>query len=504
MDTLAGLLSYRPDLADRLAILFEDSAYTYADLEALSTRVAHALVGQGIKPRDVVCQVAGSHPEQIINMFGILKCGATYAPLSPSLTERELAAQLSDCRPSVVIADDGVIARKVYLAGAELQGFQVRQVRELSAHARELPRSPIRIPINPNDLAVLCYTSGTTGRSKGVQLSHRNVLTNARQVLQRTGARTDDRLLVMMPIFHVNGFCNQVVLPFLAKASIAMLPRFIPEEVWPSVVRYKPTYFTAVPTMLHRLLDGPDPPPEMFPTSLRFVRTGAAPLPVTVQRRFEARFEVPVIASYGLSEATCTLTMNPPTREGRKLGSVGTVLDGLEVKILGSDEKEQAMDQVGEVVARGDTLMVGYLGLPEVTAEAIPDGWLRTGDLGYFDDEGYLFLTDRKDDMIKRGGEKVSAREVEEVLYEHPMVVEAAVVGATDIAYGEVVIAFVVLRSEVTSPANVVEELTAHCRLQLAKFKVPARIEVWKELPKNTVGKVAKKELRERSLQIVP
>jgi acyl-CoA synthetase (AMP-forming)/AMP-acid ligase II len=225
---------------------------------------------------------------------------------------------------------------------------------------------------------------------------------------------------------------------------------------------------------------------------------------VEVQRRFEARFGLPVIASYGLSEATCTITMNPPTREGRKLGSVGTALDGLEVKVFGPDGTEQPIGQVGEVVVRGATLMLGYLGLPKATVDAIPDGWLRTGDLGYLDQDGYLFLTDRKNDVINRGGENISAREVEEVLYEHPLVVDAAVVGAPDAAYGELVVAFVVLRSGAPSPASVIEELITHCREQLARFKVPTRIETLEELPKNTVGKVAKQELRGRLRQLVP
>jgi acyl-CoA synthetase (AMP-forming)/AMP-acid ligase II len=225
---------------------------------------------------------------------------------------------------------------------------------------------------------------------------------------------------------------------------------------------------------------------------------------VEVQRRFEARFGLPVIASYGLSEATCTITMNPPTREGRKLGSVGTALDGLEVKVFGPDGTEQPIGQVGEVVVRGATLMLGYLGLPKATVDAIPDGWLRTGDLGSLDQDGYLFLTDRKNDVINRGGENISAREVEEVLYEHPLVVDAAVVGAPDAEYGELVVAFVVLRSGAPSPASVIEELITHCREQLARFKVPTRIETLEELPKNTVGKVAKQELRGRLRQLVP
>jgi acyl-CoA synthetase (AMP-forming)/AMP-acid ligase II len=499
MVTLADLLSRQNFVTRRPALLFDDQVYTYADLEALSNRAAHALIRQGVKPGDIVCQVVGSRPELIINLFGIIKCGAMYAPLNPSLTERELAAQLADCRASLVIADEELVGRKVELAVRALPECRVLPVAELSAHFRDMPHSPPHRSIDPDGPAVLCYTSGTTGQAKGVQLSHRNVLTNARQVLDRTGVGPDDRLLVVMPIFHVNGLCNQVVLPFLAGASIVLRRRFVLDEFWPAIVEYRPTYFTAVPTILSRLLDGPEPPPKAQRSSLRFARTGAAPLSVEVQRRFEARFGLPVIVSYGLSEATCTVTMNPPTREGRRLGSVGTALDGLKVRVLGPNDTEQPVGSVGEVATQGPSVMLGYLGLPKETKEVIPDGWLRTGDLGYLDQDGYLFLTDRGKDLIIRGGENISPREIEEVLYAHAMVAEVAVVGLPDATYGERVVAFVVLRDRPLSPADLIEELLAHCRKRLARFKVPAQIEVLEEMPKNAVGKVAKQELRGRS-----
>jgi long-chain acyl-CoA synthetase len=189
--------------------------------------------------------------------------------------------------------------------------------------------------------------------------------------------------------------------------------------------------------------------------------------------------------------------MNPPTREGRRLGSVGKALDGLEVRVLGPKNSAEAIGTVGEVIVRGPTIMLGYRGLPEATSEAIPDGWLRTGDLGYFDRDGFLFLTDRKKDIIIRGGENISAREIEEVLYSHPSVAEAAVVGVPDSAYGERVIAFVVLRPQAQSGSG--DILLAHCKNRLARFKVPTLVKILDRMPKNAVGKIAKQELRFRS-----
>jgi acyl-CoA synthetase (AMP-forming)/AMP-acid ligase II len=317
-------------------------------------------------------------------------------------------------------------------------------------------------------------------------------------VLDRTGVKPEDRLLVIMPIFHANALSNQVVVPFLAGASIVLARRFMSEEFWPMVAHYRPTYFTAVPTILSRLLEEPEPPPMANRSSLRFARTGAAPLSVEVQRQFEERFELPVIVSYGLTEATCTVTMNPPTLEGRKLGSVGIPLDGLDVRVLGSDGAEQPVGTVGEIATKGPSVMLGYLGLPKETAEAIPDGWLRTGDLGYLDRDGFLFLTDRKKDLIIRGGENISPKEVEEVLYAHPLVAEAAVVGLLDPVYGEQVGAFVVLRDPSRATVDAMNELLAHCRTRLARFKVPTRVEVLRGMLKNSVGKIAKQELKGR------
>jgi long-chain acyl-CoA synthetase len=497
--TLAELLASQESVAERPALLFEDRVYTYAELEALSNRVGHVLIGQGLQPSDVVCQVARSRPELIFNLFGILKSGAIYAPLNPSLIQRELAAQLTDCQPSLVIADEELAEGTVASAVAGLPGCRVWSIGELITRARKMSASPPDRSIDPEGPALLFYTSGTTGRSKGVQLSHMNVLINAEQVLARTGIKPDDRLLVIMPIFHANALCNQVVVPFLAGAAIALRPRFVLEEFWPCVAHYRPTYFTAVPTILSRLLEGPAPAPELDVSSLRFVRTGAAPLSLELQRRFEARFGLPVIVSYGLTEATCTVTMNPPSHEARRLGSVGTALDGVEVRVLGPEGAEESIGSVGEVVVRGPTVMLGYRGLPDATKDAIPDGWLRTGDLGYLDRDGHLFLTDRKKDIIIRGGENISAREIEEVLHAHPLVQEAAIVGAPDSEFGEVVVGFVVLRSTVQIQGRADEVLLAHCRDRLARFKVPTRIEVLKEIPKNAVGKVAKQELRGRA-----
>src|SRR5690606_18944894 len=220
------------------------------------------LIALGVRPGDVVCQAVGNTPDLIINVFGALKTGATYAPLNPSLTEQELAVQLDDCRPAVVITE-ARLADKVERAAAGVAGCRVITTEALAAAGASRPRERPRCEIDPDGPRLLFYTSGTSGRPKGVQLSHANVLANAPQVGTRTGVEPEDRLLVVMPIFHVNGFCNQIVLAFLAGASIVLRPRFVLETFWQDVARYRPSYFTAVPTLLTRLVEAGAPPASL-------------------------------------------------------------------------------------------------------------------------------------------------------------------------------------------------------------------------------------------------
>jgi acyl-CoA synthetase (AMP-forming)/AMP-acid ligase II len=343
---------------------------------------------------------------------------------------------------------------------------------------------------NAEQTAFLIFTSGTTGRPKGVMLSHRNVLANTAQVAERTGLAPADRVLHVMPLFHANGLMNNTILPLRAGASIVLRPRFDVAEFWSVVESFRPTYFTAVPTAFSRLMDAWDGHGET--SSLRFVRSGAAPMTPTLQRVVEERLGVPVVVSYGLSEATCTCTMNP-AGWGRRVGAAGLALVGEVVSVFDSEDQPLSLGKVGEVVVRGPNVMAGYFNEPEATAQALRSDWLHTGDMGYFDADGFLFLTDRKKDLIIRGGENISPREVEEVLLAFPAVAEAAVVGAVDREWGEEVVAFLVPR---TGRDLVVDELQNFCRERLARFKVPRRIQVVSALPLTSVGKVDKARLR--------
>ncbi|HJY96492.1 MAG TPA: AMP-binding protein, partial [Streptosporangiaceae bacterium] len=302
----------------------------------------------------------------------------------------------------------------------------------------------------------------------------------------------DTRSLLVLPLFHVNGIMVSVVSPLLAGGSAFIAERFHAASFWEAVERVRPTFFSAVPTIYALLASRPGPQPDV--RSLRFVICGAAPMPRQLIGEFEQRFGVLVVEGYGLSECTVVCTLNP-LHGLRKAGSVGLPMPGIDVGVV--DETDQLLPpaQAGEVVVRGPNVMRGYLRRPEESAQVLRGGWLHTGDVGRFDNDGYLTLVDRVKDLIIRGGENIYPKEIEDVLYAHPAVLEAAVVGQPDPVFGEQPVAFVTLRPGFDA---VPEDLIEHCRSSLARYKMPREVYIEESLPKNAVGKVAKPVLREQ------
>ena len=428
-------------------------------------------------------------PAMVAYLFGILRVGAAAVPLNPALTGPEIAFILDKSWARAIVTTGELIGKLHH----EEARHPARHVVVIDPKQRlELDSSLGRIePVGGvAQTAFVIFTGGTTGQPKGVPLTHGNVLANTAQVAERTGLTPADRVLHIMPMFHTNGLMNNTILPLRAGASIVLRPRFDSEEFWDVVARFRPTYFTAVPTVFARLVDAWDDSADT--SSLRFVRSGAAPMSPVLQREVEERLGVPVVVSYGLSEATCTCTMNPAGWD-RRTGSVGTALADEGVTIVDDSGHARCAGDVGEIVVCGPNVMAGYHDAPEATRDALRNGRLHTGDLGYLDEDGFLFLTDRKKDLIIRGGENISPREIEEALLAHPSIAEAAVVGTPDREWGEEVAAFVVLKADTTFDA---EDLRGFCRDRLARFKVPRRIEVVATLPLTAVGKVDKARLR--------
>ena len=448
-------------------------------------RVSGGLIGMGIGPGDVVAVVLPNSVELVVIMFAAWRLGAALSPVNPALTRPEVQYQLADSGARLVVADDSSFSK------VEDGAARVCVIDELlhrdGANDVMLPRT------DPDELALMIYTGGTTGRPKGVMLDHANLVATAAMIVDWFEMTSADRCLLVLPLFHVNGIMVSVVSPLVAGGSTVIAPRFDPKTFWDLVERVRPTYFSAVPT-IYAMLTGL--PAEVRPdsTSLRCVVCGAAPMPAAAIHAFEDRYGIAILEGYGQSEGTVVTTANP-LRGLRKPGTVGLPLPGQEVRVVGEDDEPLPSGQVGEVTVQGPNVMRGYLGKPKETAETLRGGWLHTGDLGRFDEDGYLVLVDRLKDMIIRGGENIYPKEIEDALHTHPSVLEAAVVGRPDPLFGEEPVAFVLLRPGLAAEPD---ELIEHCKNVLAKFKVPRAIFIEAKLPRTPIGKVAKPLLRER------
>jgi long-chain acyl-CoA synthetase len=452
--TIHRLLRLRAkETPERVFLIFEGREYTYRELDERSDRVAARLVRAGVRPGDHVAMLMGNCPEFLLAWFGILKAGAALVPVNPGLkrSEIEFIREHSESRVVVTPAD-----------------FE---------HGFEDP--PVALPeVGPEALAAIVYTSGTTGKPKGAMLTHTNYLWDAKAIVRATKMTSADRFLCLLPLFHVNAQVVTTLAPMVAGGSMVLMRKFSPLQMLETLAKTGATAFSGVPTV-YAILNSTPGVDKYDLSRLRFCICGAAPMPVEVFEEFERRFHATLLEGYGLTEGTCASSVNPPDR--CKIGSIGVPLEGQEMQLV--DE---------EIVIRGPNVMKGYYKNPQATAGTIKDGWLYTGDLGRVDEEGYFFIIGRKKEMIIRGGQKVYPKEVEEVLYQHPTVAEAAVVGVSDPKWGEEVAAYVVRRGSVSEA-----ELLAFCRECLADFKCPKSIAFREVLPKTATGKVQKYLLKE-------
>jgi len=455
-------------------------ALTNAEFATRVRAAAEAFRINGVGAGDVVATLLSNRVELIVAMFAAWRLGAALTPINPSLTPGEATYQIEDSRARVLVHE----------------GTDIEIAGVAKFEATELPVAPKSddggVTTEAGALALLIYTSGTTGKPKGVMLDHANLSAMVGMIMTELGLTRSDRCLLILPLFHVNGILVSVLSPLAAGASTTITGRFSASTFFDIVEAVRPTYFSAVPAIYAMLSAIPE---DITPDTsiVRFAVCGAAPMPAELITRFEDRFGIPIIEGYGLSEGCCASTINPITGP-RKPGTVGRPLVGQEVKLLAED-RTVTTDGRGEVIVRGPNVMRGYLNQPDETARAFVGEWLRTGDVGYFDTDGYLVLVDRVKDMIIRGGENIYPKEIESVLYGHPAVLEAAVVGKTHEVLGEEPVAFVALRSP---GAASVDELRALCSSSLARYKVPRDVIILDTLPKNPVGKIAKPVLRER------
>jgi acyl-CoA synthetase (AMP-forming)/AMP-acid ligase II len=465
--------------------------WSAAELDAVTDAVAFGLAGRGVGPGDRVCALLPNGPDLVMLFIATLKVGAVFNPLNPTFTPDELAVVLDNADPRVVCTTEA-LASSIPRAG-----MSPRTVVAIDGDAarwfRPSPRAFDGSPLCADAPALLLYTSGSTGRPKGALLTHGNLLVNAREIATWLSLGANDRVLCVMPLFHANALVIGIMTPMVSGGSTVVCSRFSATGFWSTVERHRPTTFGSVATILSMVLGkgGPPLPPDRH--RLRFALCGSAPVPVELIARFRAATGIPVVEGYGLTECTCRATFNPVASP--RPGSVGLPI-GNELRIVGDDRSDRPPGAVGEVLLRGRNVMAGYFRAPEATRAALRDGWLHTGDLGYRSEDGFLYLVGRTSDLIIRGGENVHPREIENVLYALPGLREAAVIGAPDPLYGEVVVAYVAADPDHPLTPEVV---LSHCRGRLAPFKVPAAVHVMDQLPKNATGKLDKQALRVRS-----
>jgi long-chain acyl-CoA synthetase len=495
---IPALLAARVAAAPDKLFLFSEidgRTFTYAQFAAAVDRLAALLTSHGIGKGDVVSLLMPNSAEYIIAYFACWKLGALAGPVNSLLKEHEIEFVMNNSEAKAILVNSEFHER---IENIKEQLTHLRSViifdDEAEATRGYAGLGPASTPeaCVPDDDGIIIYTSGTTGKPKGCLLTHGNVIANARQISEWLSFTSADRLLTIMPLFHMNAVSVTTMSALYAGGSTVVSPKFSASKFWNIIADYQITSFGSVATMLSILLATyPDGVPEGIETGqLRFAMCGSAPVPAEVMKKFEQTFNCPVIEGYGLSESTCRSTFNPPDGR-RRAGSCGLPI-GNEMRVVDDDDQEVPEGELGEIVLRGENILKGYFKNPEATERAFRNGWFHTGDVGYRDADGFFFIVDRKSDMIIRGGENIYPREIDEVLYQHPAVAAAATIGIPDDLYGEEVAAFVVLKEGARASE---EELIAHCTSALADYKCPKTIRIVADIPKGPTGKLLKREL---------
>jgi long-chain acyl-CoA synthetase len=501
------------EVPGRTAIIFNDMKLPYAAVNAAANQIANGLVGLGIKPGDKVALTCPNLPYFPLVYYGILKAGAVVVPLNVLLKGREIAYHLQDSDAKAYFCFQGTPDLPMGQFGYE--GFQQIEGCENFFMITIDPAGPSPIEgtktlgqlmygkspafdtvtTYADDTAVILYTSGTTGSPKGAELSHSNMLLNARLSDTMYSRQNNDVHLVTLPLFHSFGQTVQMNAGFYNGNTLTLLPRFDPDAALTIMQRDNVTIFAGVPTMYWAMLNHPNP--EKFDLAkiagnLRLAVSGGSAMPVEVMRAFGEKFNVEILEGYGLSETSPIATFNRLDRPA-KPGSVGLPVWGVSVRVVDLEDNDVPQGEMGEIVIKGHNIMKGYYKKPEATAEAMRNGWFHTGDIGKFDEDGFLYITDRVKDMIIRGGFNVYPREIEEVMMTHPSVSLAAVVGVPDERHGEEVKAYVILK-----PGQVVDEaeMIEWCKGCMAGYKYPRVVEFRETLPMTATGKILKRELR--------
>jgi len=485
---------------EHTAILYNGSRLSYAQLNDMSCRLASGLVKLGVAPGDKVALLLPNVPEFVISYFAILKLGGCVVPLNTLMKASEIAYQVEDSDASALIVHESILPEAEQgLAGLEAC-HHVLVVGKRAPPGCRLFRSLLdsaagefdTVQTTPQDTAVILYTAGVTGRPKGAELTHfsvfYNVVLTADQLCKLTAR---DVSLAALPLFHAFGQTCVMNATLYAGGALVLVPRFEPDQALQLIQRHGVTVLLGVPTMYWYLQHYPGAEKYDW-SSLRLCCSGAAPLPALLMEQFRGRYGRPIFEGYGLSETSPVVSFNPVEKEPCP-GSIGLPIYGVTMRIVDEQDQPLPHGRVGEILIRGHCVMKGYYKRPAATAEIMRNDWFHTGDLARMDEHGYYYIVGRKKNFIIRGGLKIYAREVEDVLLAHPAVAEVAVVGVPDEVMGEEVEAFVVLEQDESADAD---ELIEYARSRMAAYKHPRHIKFCTELPKDATGRVIKRLLK--------
>lgn len=502
--TLADLVH---DVAQRdgekAALIFADQPISYAALDAQIEQVANALAARGIGHGDRVAIMLPNIPQHVVAYYAVMRVGGTVVAVNVLYRDEEIAYILQDSEAKALVIYEGFwpsgaaavqqapTVEQVIVVG---QGEAPAGTTGWATLAREATPQRPPVAVQPSDIATICYTSGTTGRAKGAMLTHRNFIANLEQLegLPRCKAEPDDVILLVLPLFHIYAMNVCMNGGLRVGATLVLVPRFEPHPVLEQMQKHRCTAFYGAPPMYVAWVNTPNID-QYDLSSVRFAFSGAAPLPVQVLERFRELTGVEIVEGYGLTEAAPVTHTNAMRMES-KPGTVGLPIPCVECRLVDDEDNDVPPGAEGEIICRGENITPGYWKRPDATAEALRGGWFHTGDIATVDADGYYTIVDRKKDMINAGGFKVWPREVEEVLFRHPAVREAAVVPMPDAYAGERPMAFIALKE---GQAATADDLIAYCKEHLATFKVPRQIEFRDDLPKLPTGKVLRRVLRE-------
>ncbi len=476
----------------------DDTGLTYGEMQERIERLCSLFARQGIEKGDTVSFLLESSIELVIGLFACWSYGAAANPLNISLSAEELLYLLKDSGAKMLFVNEeqykkvaqGLKGHDIAFVGLGFsEGNAISYDDAMKDTAGWEPQKPTL-----DDVALIIYSSGTTAKPKGVMLTQGDLLAEGAAIAEVAGADEKTVVLDSLPLFFIGGIMPTLFTATVAGGTVVINKKFSRSRFWERVERYRVQWTLLVPTMTSFLLNPPEDVSKRDLSCFRFIFSSAAPLPVELLRRFEETFGFPVYETYGLSENTAWATMTPVEKARQKPGSVGIPMPGVSLAIMDDGGNTLGDDAVGEVVIRGPIVMKGYLNLPKLTEETIVQGWLHTGDLGYRDKDGYYYIVDRKKDLIIKGGENISPKEIDNVLYMHEAVADAAAIGVPDPMYGEEIVAYVVVKEGMHAGE---EDILSHCKSHLARHKCPKEIIFAESIPKGASGKLLRRQLRE-------